>query len=413
MSENVTQKQKFFWNMMGSFCNALSSMVLGIIINRITGSTMAGIFAFAFSNAQLLYTIGAFEVRPLQSTDVTEKFSFSGYFTLRIVTCSIMMIGATVYVLASDFGYVKGMTIWVVAAYKMVEAIADSLAGMFQQHDRIDLSGKTSTFRPTLSTLAFAVTLMLTHNLILSSASMVVISSLLFLLYDVRLKRLFKTIKFKVSFKEVPLLVLEALPLFLASFINMYISNAPKYEIDKVFSEHIQNYYNIIFMPAFVINLFSLFAFRPLLTDLTKYWIDKDMKPFVKIVRNILLWILLLTIAAMIGSYLVGAQILGILNGISIMKYRMELVYVMLAGGVSAVVTFLYYIITVMRKQRLLLVGYFAGFVAALIIPRFLVPRLELIGAVISYGVCMILLAAAFTIVVVKSIIENKGKMKV
>ena len=395
--------------MMGSLCNALSSMILGIIVNRITGSFMGGIFTFAFSNAQLMYTIGGFEVRPLQSTDVDEKFSFSQYFSFRVLTCIALIVAVSVYVLLSGYSPVKSMTIWIVSVYKIVEALADVFAGMFQQHDRIDLSGKTSTFRPALSTLAFGITLYVTRNLVAASLSMIAASAFLLLVYDTRLKKkFFNNINISFEPSKVMGVFKEALPLFIAAFINMYISNAPKYAIDKFFSEEIQNYYNIIFMPAFVINLCSLFAFRPMLTDMARHWNNKEIKPLLKIVRNILLWIVFVTVCAMGGAYLIGAQILGMLNGLSVMKYRMELVLVMVAGGISAVVTFLYYLITVMRKQKMLIVGYVMGFASALVIPRILVPTLEIKGAAMSYGISMFILGIAFVAIIVTSIMKIK-----
>ncbi|MDE5781046.1 MAG: lipopolysaccharide biosynthesis protein [Lachnospiraceae bacterium] len=400
MSNTVTQRQKVFWNMMGSLCNALSSMILAIIVNRIIGGNAGGIFAFAFSNAQLMYTIGAFEIRPLQSTDVEEKFSFTNYFSLRIITCIIMMIVTTLYVMMSGFDRVKTLTIWIVCMYKMVEAVADVFAGMFQQHDRIDLSGKTSTFRPVLTTVVFGAVLFFTHNLIAASLSMVGASALLFCFYDLKLRKIFDNIEYGFSSDNLGKLIMEALPLFFSAFINMYMNNAPKYAINRNFSDSVQNYYNIIFMPAFVINLFSLFAFRPLLTDLARYWNEKNMQPFKKIVRNILLWILLLTVVSMAGAYILGAQILGLVYGTSVMQLRKELVLVMLTGGISATATFLYYVITVMRKQRLLLTGYLLGFICALIIPTLLVPRYVLMGAVISCGISMFMLASAFAVIV-------------
>lgn len=405
----VTQKQKVFWNMMGSLCNALSSMILAIIVNRVIGGNAGGIFAFAFSNAQLMYTIGGFEIRPLQSTDVDEKFSFTNYFSLRIITCVLMMIITTIYIFVSGFGMEKAMTIWIVCLYKMVEAVADVFAGMFQQHDRIDLSGKTSTFRPTLSTICFGIVLVLSKNLVLAAASMIIASSMLFVFYDLHLKKKFFDVNIDFSVDNIKQLIVEAIPLFLAAFINMYMNNAPKYAINSFFSDKVQNYYNIIFMPAFVINLFSLFAFRPLLTDLARYWNESDLKPFKKIVRNILLWIGFMTVGCMIGAYLLGTQILGLLYGTSIMHLRLELVFVMITGGISATATFMYYVITVMRKQRLLLTGYGLGFICALVAPRLIVPAYELMGAVASCGLSMLILASTFITIVIYQIRIKKA----
>lgn len=65
-----------------------------------------------------------------------------------------------------------------------------------------------------------------------------------------------------------------------------YLNNAPKYAINTYYDETVQNSYNILFMPAFVINLLSLFVFRPLLTDLAKDWEGENIKEFTDIVKK-------------------------------------------------------------------------------------------------------------------------------
>lgn len=40
--KETTAKKKFMWNMAGSLCNSLSSMLLLIIVNRISGESRGG-----------------------------------------------------------------------------------------------------------------------------------------------------------------------------------------------------------------------------------------------------------------------------------------------------------------------------------------------------------------------------------
>lgn len=258
MKQTASKKEKYIWNMLGSFSNALSSMVLAIIVNRISGAELAGVFAFAFSNAQLMMTIGSFEVRPLQSTDINEKYEFSQYFTLRVITCMIMLLCNLCYIGINGFSGVKGYTLFFVGCYKMLESFTDVFSGMYQQRDRIDLSGKAHTLRILCCTLSFFVVLYLTENLVWASASLGLLSLMVFFVYDCNVFRMFEVVKIGISFKQLGILVLECLPLFLSSFIMMYLNNAPKYAIDRFYSDELQNIYNILFMPAFVINLFSL-----------------------------------------------------------------------------------------------------------------------------------------------------------
>lgn len=410
MKSTATQREKYFWNMMGSFANALSSMILAIIVNRLIGADMGGIFAFAFSNAQLMMTIGAFEVRPLQSTDVNEKYSFTQYFSLRIITC-ILMIGIDIgYILISGYTGIKAYVVFLVCVYKMVEGFTDVFSGMFQQHDRIDLVGKSLTLRILCSTIGFFLVLYITENLIWASLALGIISAALIFLYDLRVWKCFENVQIGIKFQGVISLVVECLPLFISAFIMMYINNAPKYAINNMYSDEIQNIYNILFMPAFVINLFSLFVFRPMLIDLTKQWNERNIKPFVKTIKNILLLIIVLTVFAMGAAYLLGIPILQIIYGVDISDYRIELVLIMITGGISALSTFMYYVITVMRIQKYLLIGYVSAFIIALILPGILVKKYAIAGAVYSCTVSLIVLAIVFLSIIVTNVIRAKRK---
>ena len=60
MDEAVSNRKKFIWNMLGGLSSSGLSLILSIAVNRMLGGTYGGIFAFAYANAQLMYTIGAF-----------------------------------------------------------------------------------------------------------------------------------------------------------------------------------------------------------------------------------------------------------------------------------------------------------------------------------------------------------------
>lgn len=80
-----------------------------------------------------------------------------------------------------------------------------------------------------------------------------------------------------------------------------------------------------------------------------------------------LLWIGFLTIAAVAGSWLLGIPVLNYVSGFDLSPYKMDLVIIMLGGGANALMALFYYILTVMRKQYLVLGGYTFGFLVAII----------------------------------------------
>ena len=89
-------------------------------------------------------------------------------------------------------------------------------------------------------------------------------------------------------------------------------------------------------------------------------------------------------------------------------QYRTELLILILGGGFNAVVTLMFYGITVLRKQKFVLIGYSVTLALALVISAVLVPVGGLMGASIAYLLSMVILAAVFTITF--AVCYRKGK---
>ena len=104
MNNNI--KKNFIWNTIGSFTNAMTSLVFLIIVTRINGVDDAGIFTFAFSTACLLYILGLYSGRTYQVTENNEKIFDSDYINTRLFTSSLMII------LVIIFSVIKGYSLF-------------------------------------------------------------------------------------------------------------------------------------------------------------------------------------------------------------------------------------------------------------------------------------------------------------
>ena len=372
-----------------------------------------GIFSFAYANAQLMLTIGQFEVRPFQSTDIKEKYSFNTYFSFRLLTCLAMLTVTITYIGFNSFSREKGMIVFVFATFKMVEALADVLAGRFQQKDRIDLSGKLFFIRVTASTVIFIIAITVSQSLLIGAISMFLTSFLLLVFFDTRFVFAEDREKIGLEFKQIISLAVEVLPLFAGAFMMMYISNAPKYAINDKYSDELQNIYNILFMPAFVINLFSVFMFRPMLTRMARYWNEGKLKKLAKIIVLMYLYIIAFTGIAVLGAYLVGIPVLKMLYKIEIDAYKKHLMMVMVVGGISALMVFSSNIITVMRQQKFVLIAYVSTAVFSLAAVKKLVSRFAIKGAILSYGISVLMIVAVFDIIIIIQGFRRKHGKKV
>ena len=322
----------------------------------------------------------------------------------------ICMVG---YIVVNGYTGVEALTVFWILGYRMVEAVADVYSGLFQQRERIDISGKEMLMRSGISTITFTIILWLTDNLLYAAMTLTLTSLVIMLFYDLHMKKYFEPTPVHLEWKGILGIYNACWPLFVSSFIMNYLNNAPKYAINTYYDETVQNSYNILFMPAFVINLLSLFVFRPLLTDLARDWEGENIKEFTGIVKKMMILIGGLTIAACVGAYLLGIPILSLVYGVDLRAYRMELVIIMICGGLNAYVYCLYYVVTVTGKQIFLLLGYGAGLIFAVFLGSGFVKSLGMLGAALSCTLSFGVVFIVFLIITSCVVKDRKKKTEV
>lgn len=396
MQKTPSGKSVAFWNMMGSLVNAATSVVLLMMVTRTLGDEKAGIFSLGFSVSLMMLTVGMFEVRPFQSTDIYKQFSFPQYFSFRILTCLLMLVCSVGYVLFNGYTAEKAWVILLLCILKCTEAFCDVFNGQAQQNERLDVAGFSLAVRVCVYCIGFLISLLLTKNLLFSCGVMVILSLLWLLFFDVKTGKYFEACGLDFQKDAVVGLFKACFPLFFASFLMMYINNAPKFAVDAYLSDEYQTYYGILFMPASVINLFSLFAFRPLLTKLTAMWNENRRKAFLLTVGKLVLWILFVTAAALAAGWLLGIPVLSLLYGTDLSAYKAELMVVLAGGGFNALCVLLYYMITVMRRQKYVLIGYIAAALTAYFAGDRLVRNFGLMGASYTYILSVAVLCLLF-----------------
>ena len=396
MQKTPTGKAVAFWNMMGSLVNAATSVILLMMVTRTLGDEKAGVFSFGFSVSLMMLTVGMFEVRPFQSTDIYKQFSFPQYFSFRLLTCLLMLLSCVGYVAVNGYAAEKAWVVLLLCVLKCVEAVCDVFNGQAQQNDRLDIAGFSLSVRVCVYCVGFLVSLLLTRNLLFSCGVMVLLALLWLLVFDVPTGKYFEKCGLDFQKSSILGLLKACFPLFLASFLMMYISNAPKFAVDAYLSDEYQTYYGILFMPASVINLFSLFAFRPLLTKLTAMWNENRRKAFLLTVGKLILWILFVTAAALLGGWLLGIPVLSLLYGTDLSAYKAELMVVLVGGGFNALCVLLYYMITVMLRQKYVLIGYTVAALTAWFSGDRLVRAFGLMGASYTYLLSVAVLCILF-----------------
>lgn len=394
-------KSAYLWNTSAAMLNAFQTVFILMLISRIDPVIDAGIFTIAFAIGNLMLSIGKFGVRQFQVSDVKETYSFKEYVFLRILTCVLMILAFSAYVgyyyAVGAYSTEKCLVILLVCMTKVVDAVEDVLHGMLQQHIRLDIAGKILTIRITSYIIVYLIIYAATQNLLMASLIALAVSVVQFLILNyIAFKDFAIQWKRGVKWFQIWNLGRECFPLFIASYLVIYIGNAPKYAIDKVMSSEAQACFNYIFMPVFVISLMSQFVYQPVISKMALLWHEKNISQFKKMIFKQTGLIVLLSMAAVVGGYVLGIPVLSIIYGVNLEAYKTALVILLLGGGALAFVNFLQMIITIARKQNLLIIGYLLAFLTFLFCGKMVVKSFGIVGISVFYTLLVSVIGLIF-----------------
>lgn len=381
-------------------CNTIGTSAWGmvfpfltIVVTQLSGTEQAGMFSMAFIIGTLLMIVGNYGVRTYQVSDIGEKHSFFDYQINRWITCIIMMLVAYVY--CSFRGYDANMfsICMAVCTYKMIDGLADVYEGRLQQMDKLYLAGISQAFRSIVVFIVFSLALLITRNLVVASIAMAVAAALTFIVLTFPLAHLETPRSRGRSLASIAALFKQCFPVFIALFMYALIDNMPKFVMEGVLSYDNQLYFNALYFPAQAILLTVGSIYKPLLVRMAQMWADAEKRRrFDLVILAIVAVVIVITLAVIFVMATIGIPVMSFMYGIDFEQFR-GLSYIMIAaGGVTAIIDFIYQVITVLRRQKSVMKLYVITFGFSLFIPILLIDFTGLPGAVIGYLIVMTIL---------------------
>ena len=392
----TSQTRDYFWNTAASLMLSLTTAVLLLVVQRSAGLWAAGVFSLANSVGQQFQSLGMYEVRTYHVTDARHRFSFGTYLATRLVTVGAMIAGIIGYAVVSGTDLTGALLIAMIASLRVFDAFEDVFYCEFQREGRLDVAGRACFFRTLATIVVFSGVLVVSGSMLVAAAATLIVSTVVLLGAYLPPARGMFDLRPRWELRPIGQVLVECLPLFLASFIALYLANAPRFAIDRYLDPERQGYFAIIFMPAFTINLLSFVIFRPLLTQMANRWVGADRAGFAAIVRKGLLGTLAAFAAVALATYTIGAPALRLVYGTDVSGSMLELMVLVTGGALNAAGVVLYYALTTMRLQRLVFAGYAAAAVAITLLCAALVPAHALLGASAAYAGAMAVLVAFF-----------------
>ncbi len=398
INRTVTQKRIYLWNAAGSLCNAGASVILLWAVTRLAGPIAGGIFSIAFAVAQQMLTVASFESATYQVTDGRNVYRFGTYCALRLILYLLSVLIGFVVAVFSGYSIYKCLVVLFLCLYKGLDSFNATFSASLQRHGRLDIGGKSFALRICFSTAIFIVVMAVTKELLTGAISMLAFSVLWEFFYEMPYTDHYEKIKLDFSVKPMISLTMECLPLFLGSFLMMYICNAPKYAVDRILvDEALNTDFGILMMPSAVISLLSIFIYRPVLTKLTDWWLNGEVGCFVQSIAKMGLLVLLLTGICVLGAFWLGIPVLSLLFGLDLSPYRSALCLIVAGGGMYALANLLYNAIVIFRKQRLMIVMYAVSAAFAFVMAPIMVKHNGLEGGSVTYLLSTMVLASSMT----------------
>lgn len=408
ISHKPSQREIYIWNAAGSAATSFSTLVLLLGVTRILGAVEAGIFSIGFALAQQVWSVVNCEMVTFQATDRKGKYSFGQYNGARILLFVASMIAIVGLTWIRHYDTYKSTVVILLCIYKCLDALSASFFSLFQKNERLDIAGKSMTYKTCLSVVGFILCCCVCNQMIIPLIVMNALYIMGILLFDLRYAGYYERLTVKID-KRIFGLLLECFPLFIGSFMTVYICNQPKYVLDAVSTPEMQTIFNIIVMPAFVINLLSMFVFRPFLTKMALEWEQRKMSAFISINARLYGFILLCTVGCTLAGWFLGIPVLSIIYGVDLSAYRMELCVILIGGGMNAVAVLSYNVLSAIRHQQYILGAYVLAFIISLVISRPLIVKIAMLGASISYAVPFFVIAVVLVLcIIIETLKRNK-----
>ncbi len=411
-SEKKLFFKNFIWNSLGTGINSFNSLFFLIIVTRVNDIHTAGIFSIAYATATILYTLAMYSGRLCQVTDIENKISDKDYITNRIITCLMMFLGAAGFLIIQQYSGFKTMIFALLAIFKGIEAFSDILYGVMQKNDILYKSGQSLSLKGFIGIAAFLIVDLITRDLRWACFAVIVVNVVVLIVFDYLLitRKLIDNTR-KINKANVISIFKSEFFVFVNSFAGIYILNAPKYAIDSFLTEDIQAIYGYIMMPATVMTLFTQFIVMPFLGKMKEMFETKKLKEMEQVTFKIKLIVIAFGAFAVLAAFLLGPEFLGLVYGLDLTAYRMNLC-VIIASYIFYAISYINLVtLTTIRHTFIQFVIYVSSMVIAYIGSTLLVKNFGIDGATFS---CTTTLAIQFILYTVATkVIMHKERKKI
>lgn len=387
-------RKDIFWNSVGTATWSFLSLFLLIIVTRVNGVTDSGLFSFAFAVAIIMFTVACYGGRAYQVSDHRGSFSSDDYVSLRLATSLTVLIITAFFVIANGYDQYKSALIFILVGYRVFDAISDVLYGIMQKGNRLYVSGKSLFYKSFISLVIFATLDLLTHNLLLASLSLPIVSLLFLFLYDLPHSRKLEKFSMKLNLTKIEDILKSTFLPFAIAVMGLVFANLARYFID-IYHPGLQGYFGILIMPLSLTILLFSFISTPILLHLSSTYNNSDFIKLRKYINKITSIMAGVTILLCIVAYFLSAPVLQLLFNLDFNRYTPDIILVLLIGAAISLTALFTNVAVIARRLRPVAAIYLVANILLVAFCYLLVGRYQIRGAITAYALTSLVQALA------------------
>jgi len=379
-------KKDIFWNSIGTAAWSFLSLFLLIVVTRINGIADSGIFSFAFAFAIIMFTVGCYGGRAYQVSDHKNSFTTDDYISLRILTTFGVILLSILFIIANGYNGQKALLILILVGHRVFDALADVFYGILQKKNKLYISGKSLFYKSLLSLSIFYIVDILTHNLLLSSLTLPLVSLLFIIFYDIPRSKEAEIFNIKPRLRDIKQILISTFSPFIIAVMGLVFVNLARYFID-IYHPDLQGYFGIIIMPLSMVVLLFSFISTPALLHLTEQYNIGNFKALNRLVGKIISLTAVATLLLCVFMYYFGAWLLELLFNLSFEQYILDVVLVIIIGLAISITALFTNLAVIARRLKVTAAIYLISNVLLILLCIPLVNHYYIRGAIIAYTV--------------------------
>ncbi len=363
--QNQLRKNLLF-NTVGSLLFYICQSAITILVLALAGAYANGLLATAMTISNVVISAAGFGMRTFQVSDLNSKYTDRTYLLSRYITLLVAFVGCCVFAFVNSYSAEQRWIILLYTAYRLIESWSDVWHGYLQKAERMDIVGVSFGVRGLLTLVVLVAGLLLTKQLALVLAVLLISNALFVLCVDIRFAK--KCADFsKTGGCRLQHLLQECLPLAVCAFLNTAVPSIPRYYCERILGSTEMGYFASVFLPVAVLQVAMLYLFVPFITTFARLWIDRDRLAYYKGLLFLLVGLVALWLCGAIGVALLGRWGLGFLYPATpeLLDYAPLLQPLVVATVCTVCSSILIHLLTIARCPKVLLLSSLLGCLAA------------------------------------------------